>query len=85
MLKGTLVSIAVLMSASSALANNQTPPVQAQNQEVAVVQQPQEKRVPVEYYKGHTHNHDVTSGAPQHSGGTNSRGCHNGSVPYHCH
>ena len=44
------------------------------------------QRTPVEFYKGHTHGEDgATHGAPQHSGGTNSMGCHNGSVPYHCH
>ena len=42
-------------------------------------------RTPVEFYKGHTHHGDETIGAPQHSGGTNSMGCHNASVPYHCH
>ena len=42
-------------------------------------------RMPVEFYKGHTHADGVTHGAPQHSGGTNSQGCHNASVPYHCH
>lgn len=42
-------------------------------------------RIPVEFYKGHTHIDGKTSGAPEHSGGTNKRGCHNGSVPYHCH
>jgi hypothetical protein len=40
---------------------------------------------PVEYYKGHSHKDGLTIGAPQHSGGTNKQGCHNGSVPYHCH
>lgn len=43
-------------------------------------------RVPVEFFLGHTHGEDGnTIGAPQHSGGTNSAGCHNASVPYHCH
>ncbi len=42
-------------------------------------------RVPVEFFKGHTHIDGSTSGAPSHSGGTNSYGCHNASVPYHCH
>lgn len=42
-------------------------------------------RVAVEFYKGHTHDTEGTHGAPSHSGGTNSAGCHNGSVPYHCH
>lgn len=40
----------------------------------------------VEYFSAHTHAEDgATSGAPQHSGGTNRYGCHNASVPYHCH
>jgi len=42
-------------------------------------------RVPVDFFKGHTHVDGVTHGAPSHSGGTNSQGCHNASVPYHCH
>ena len=43
-------------------------------------------RVPIEFYKGHTHTEDgETIGGPQHSGGTDAKGCHNGSVPYHCH
>lgn len=42
-------------------------------------------RTPVEFFNGHTHDGDETHGAPSHSGGTDSRGCHNGSVPYHCH
>lgn len=44
-------------------------------------------REPVLFYAGHTHN--LISGeaidAPAHSGGLNRAGCHNGSVPYHCH
>lgn len=44
------------------------------------------QRVPVEFYTGHTHDEaGDTHGAPQHSGGTDSNGCHNGSVAYHCH
>lgn len=43
------------------------------------------QRVAVTFYSGHTHDEDGTHGAPSHSGGTNSAGCHNGSVPYHCH
>ncbi len=39
----------------------------------------------VEFYKGHTHLDGITTGAPQHSGGTDKFGCHNASVPYHCH
>jgi hypothetical protein len=42
-------------------------------------------KTPVEFYKGHTHEGDVTIDAPQHSGGTDRYGCHNASVPYHCH
>lgn len=42
-------------------------------------------RIAVEFYNGHTHDAEGTHGAPSHSGGTNSAGCHNGSVPYHCH
>ncbi len=42
-------------------------------------------RIAVEFYKGHTHDAEGTHGAPSHSGGTNSAGCHNGSVPYHYH
>lgn len=44
-----------------------------------------DSRTPVEFYSGHTHIEGDTQGAPSHSGGTNSAGCHNGSVPYHCH
>ena len=41
---------------------------------------------PVEFYKGHTHGIDGEAiGAPEHSGGTDRFGCHNASVPYHCH
>ena len=43
------------------------------------------KRTPVEFYKGHSHINGETVGAPEHSGGTDKYGCHNGSVPYHCH
>lgn len=42
-------------------------------------------REPTEFYKGHTHENGEVIGAPSHSGGTDSYGCHNGSVPYHCH
>lgn len=47
-------------------------------------------RVPQEYFAGHTHDVDGahvegTHGAPSHSGGLDRNGCHNGSVPYHCH
>ncbi len=37
------------------------------------------------YHPGHTHDAEETTGAPQHSGGTDRYGCHNASVPYHCH
>jgi hypothetical protein len=40
---------------------------------------------PVAFYSGHTHDGDETHGAPAHSGGTDANGCHNASVPYHCH
>ena len=41
---------------------------------------------PVEFYAGHTHGEDgIADGAPQHSGGLDRYGCHNASVPYHCH
>jgi hypothetical protein len=42
---------------------------------------------PVEFYNGHSHDHDmaVIGDAPQHSGGLDRNGCHNASVPYHCH
>ena len=42
-------------------------------------------KTPVNFYAGHSHADGVTHGAPQHSGGTDRKGCHNGSVPYHCH
>lgn len=37
------------------------------------------------FYPKHSHANDETIGAPKHSGGTDAYGCHNGSVPYHCH
>lgn len=44
------------------------------------------QRSPVEFYSGHSHDGEGhTHGAPEHSGGTDRNGCHNGSVPYHCH
>jgi hypothetical protein len=44
------------------------------------------QREPVKFYVGHTHGEDgSTIGAPHHSGGTDRNGCHNASVPYHCH
>jgi hypothetical protein len=39
----------------------------------------------VDFYNGHTHVDGKTVGAPDHSGGTDRYGCHNASVPYHCH
>ena len=44
-----------------------------------------------DFYSGHTHTmtgsqHITgTEGAPSHSGGLDRSGCHNASVPYHCH
>jgi hypothetical protein len=43
------------------------------------------EREPVDFFAGHTHGSGETHGAPAHSGGTDRNGCHNGSVPYHCH
>jgi hypothetical protein len=43
------------------------------------------QRKPVEFFKGHSHVDGITVGAPEHSGGTDRWGCHNASVPYHCH
>ncbi len=37
------------------------------------------------YFQGHSHSDGVTINAPNHSGGTDRYGCHNASVPYHCH
>ncbi|MEL7466644.1 MAG: hypothetical protein AAFN79_21400 [Pseudomonadota bacterium] len=43
-------------------------------------------REPVVFYSGHVHlPNGETIDAPQHSGGLDSAGCHNASVPYHCH
>lgn len=42
-------------------------------------------RTPTTFYEGHTHHLGETLGAPGHSGGTDKHGCHNASVPYHCH
>jgi hypothetical protein len=42
-------------------------------------------RTAVSYFDGHTHDGSKTDGAPAHSGGLDRQGCHNGSVPYHCH
>ncbi len=43
------------------------------------------QRESVEFYKGHSHVGGVTVDAPEHSGGLDRNGCHNASVPYHCH
>jgi hypothetical protein len=37
------------------------------------------------FYLNHTHGDSGTINAPRHSGGTDRFGCHNASVPYHCH
>lgn len=47
-------------------------------------------RIAHDYFAGHTHDADGshvkgTHGAPSHSGGLDKNGCHNASVPYHCH
>lgn len=43
-------------------------------------------RQPVEFFSGHWHGEDGEAhGAPSHSGGLDRNGCHNKSVPYHCH
>jgi|JI10StandDraft_1071094.scaffolds.fasta_scaffold177502_3 hypothetical protein len=42
-------------------------------------------RTPVAFFDGHWHDEHGTHGGPAHSGGTDAFGCHNGSVPYHCH
>ena len=43
------------------------------------------KKESVEFYAGHSHFDGKTINAPSHSGGTDRYGCHNASVPYHCH
>ena len=43
------------------------------------------EREPVVFYAGPTRMNDEIQGAPSHSGGLDRNGCHNGSVPYHCH
>ena len=40
---------------------------------------------PTDFFKGHSHSKDGTIDAPSHSGGLDRNGCHNKSVPYHCH
>ena len=42
-------------------------------------------RTPDEFFAGHSHVDGQTIDAPEHSGGTDRWGCHNASVPYHCH
>ena len=42
-------------------------------------------RAVVDFFQGHTHDGDDTFGAPSHGGGLDRYGCHNKSVPYHCH
>jgi hypothetical protein len=44
-------------------------------------------KTPVEFFKGHSHDRNMTviGDAPEHSGGLDRNGCHNASVPYHCH
>lgn len=43
-------------------------------------------REAVEFYAGHSHDADGKAvNAPEHSGGLDRNGCHNRSVPYHCH
>jgi hypothetical protein len=50
------------------------------------VQQSDPTRQATEFYKGHWHDeHGNANGAPAHSGGLDRNGCHNASVPYHCH
>lgn len=50
----------------------------------AVIKNPRISEITV-FYQDHSHNSEETIGAPQHSGGTDRFGCHNASVPYHCH
>lgn len=41
---------------------------------------------PVDFFVGHTHDENGHAvDAPEHSGGLDRKGCHNKSVPYHCH
>lgn len=44
-----------------------------------------DSKKPVEFFTGHSHQGNETVGAPEHSGGLDRNGCHNKSVPYHCH
>lgn len=46
---------------------------------------PETFRAPVEFFRGHSHDDEGTHGAPAHGGGLDRYGCHNASVPYHCH
>ena len=43
------------------------------------------QRTVFSFFDGHTHDDAQTFGAPSHSGGLDRYGCHNKSVPYHCH
>lgn len=43
------------------------------------------QRAVFSFFDGHTHDDHRTVGAPSHSGGLDRYGCHNKSVPYHCH
>lgn len=43
------------------------------------------QRTVFSFFDGHTHDDRKTVGAPSHSGGLDRYGCHNKSVPYHCH
>lgn len=45
---------------------------------------PRKKEI-TSFFTGHHHIEHETVDAPQHSGNTDAYGCHNGSVPYHCH
>jgi hypothetical protein len=51
---------------------------------VAIASSNDSKQI-VEFYKGHTHDGGLTQDAPEHGGGLDANGCHNKSVPYHCH
>lgn len=42
-------------------------------------------RQAITFFAGHTHDAEGTHGAPSHGGGLDKYGCHNKSVPYHCH
>lgn len=74
----TIMKLRIIVAASALIAISGTAIALQQNDN------PRAHEI-VEYFIGHTHDHDGTHGAPQHSGGTDSYGCHNGSIPYHCH